>query len=63
MGAPPPVRVSERAAVVAFAGYVTHVLQRQLNLRERVTVAETLQRAMPATAPVCGARAGVEPAT
>ncbi|WP_089014162.1 hypothetical protein [Micromonospora inositola] len=36
--------VSERAAVVALAGYSAHALQMLLDLRDRVTVAETLQR-------------------
>ncbi|MFG1928895.1 GAF domain-containing SpoIIE family protein phosphatase [Cryptosporangium sp. NPDC048952] len=38
--------VGERAVILSLAGYVTQALERARHLDERITVAETLQRAM-----------------
>jgi serine phosphatase RsbU (regulator of sigma subunit) len=53
--APQRLDVDERAVILSLAGYVTLALERANHLHDRITVAETLQRAMlpvlPAAAP------------
>ncbi|MFG1925303.1 PP2C family protein-serine/threonine phosphatase [Cryptosporangium sp. NPDC048952] len=52
---PQRLDVSERAVILSLASYVTQALERANHLHDRITVAETLQRAMlpvlPAVAP------------
>jgi serine phosphatase RsbU (regulator of sigma subunit) len=43
---PQRLDVGERAVILSLAGYVTQALERAQHLHDRITVAETLQRAM-----------------